>query len=168
MTTPQAVDLTLIEAADLIEGELALASSSLGTAELEIALDRYVRALGLALQLGQVPTHRVLAAILDGARQLSIQQNADGLSTLGPALVDLVGQVRVAGVLPTTAVMEAWATVATDLGVLIGQVGLALALTTGHRQGIMNRARALAVLLDDATGACFDLTAWLDDLCVVS
>lgn len=168
MTTPQAVNLTLLEAVDLIEGELALASSFLATAEVEIALDRYVRALGLALQLESAPTHRVLAAILDGARRLSSQQNADGLSTLGPALIDLVGQVRAAGALPTTAAMEAWATVATDLGVLIGQVGLALALTTSHRQGIMNCARALAVLLDDATGACFDLTAWLDDLCAVS
>jgi hypothetical protein len=163
MTAPQTVDLTLIEAADLIDSELALASRSLET-ELDIALDLYVRALGLALQVGPAPTHRALAAILDGARRLSSQRDSDGLSALGPALIDLVGQVRVAGALPATTAMEAWATVATDLGVLIGQVGLALALTKGHRQGILNRANALAVLLDEATGARFDLTAWVDGL----
>ena len=60
--------------------------------------------------------------------------------------------------------MEAWATVAADLGTLIGQVGLALALPAERRTGMLDNARTRASLLDDATQSLFALTAWLDRL----
>jgi hypothetical protein len=168
MTDPQVVDLTPVEAASLIHRTLAHANEALQLANLDTALDGYVRALGLALQLGPAPTEQVLSAALDAARQLACRHDADGLSSLGPALVDLVVQVRVAGVLPPTAIMEAWATVASDLGMLIGQVGLALAISSNHCQAILDNARRHARLLEEATGNLFALTAWLDQLCTGS
>jgi hypothetical protein len=164
MTEPQFVDLSPAEAAGLISRELARAGDALQIRHLDLALDGYVRALGLALQLGPAPTGQVLFAALDATRQLVHRQDADGLSTLGPALVALVDQVRAAGVLPSTAIMEAWAMVASDLGMLIGQVGLALAISPDHRQGMMDSARSRAVLLDNATGNLFALTDWLDQV----
>jgi hypothetical protein len=168
MTDPEVVDLTPVEAASLIQGDLARAHEALQLARLDSALDGYTRALGLALQLGPAPTEQVLIAALDAARQLARQQDADGLSSLGPALVDLVAQVRVAGVLPPTTIMEAWATVASDLGMLIGQVGLALAMPSNHGQAMLANARRRALLLEDATGNLFALTAWLDQVCTGS
>jgi hypothetical protein len=163
MTTPQAVDLTPAEAAGLIDQELAEAGGALHAHDLDTALDGYVRAMGLALQLGPAPSEQVLAAILQAARKLTLWQDADGLSALGPALVELVTQVREASALPRTAVMETWATFTSDLGALIGQLGLALAIPPGHRAGMMDLARTRAALLDDATGSHFTLTAWLDE-----
>jgi hypothetical protein len=128
------------------------------------ALDHYVRGLGLALQLGPAPAEQATRAILQGADSLARYQAVTALSALGPAMVDLVGQVRDAGALPSTPVMEAWAIVAGDIGALIGQVGLALSIEPSHRTGILANARAHAILLDDATGGLFDLRGWLDRL----
>jgi hypothetical protein len=130
----------------------------------DAALDHYVRGLGLALQLGPAPAEQAIKAILQGAHSLARCQAAIALSALGPAVVDLVGQVRDAGALPSTPVMEAWAIVVGDIGALIGQVGLALTIEPSHRTGIIINAQAHAVLLDDATGGLFDLRAWLDQL----
>lgn len=164
MTTPQEIDLAPTEAARRIQSELEQASDALHVDDLGTALDGYVRALGLALQLGPALIERVLVAVLDAAQELAGWKHAEGLSALGPALVDLVAQVRRAGALPPTSVMDAWATVASDLGALIGQVGLALAITPDHREEMMENARARAALLDDATGKLFALTRWLDQV----
>jgi hypothetical protein len=158
-----AVDLTPAQAAELLHAELSQASEALHAGELDAAFDGYVRALGLALQLGPAPTEQALTAVLQAGRTLVQRQQAMGLSTLGPAVVDLVNQVRRAGVLPHTAVMDAWATVSADVGSLIGQVGLALVLPHDHRAGMARSARARAATLDDATGALFDLAGWLED-----
>jgi hypothetical protein len=61
--------------------------------------------------------------------------------------------------------MAAWATVTTELGTLIGQVGLALAIPPEHRKGMMELAQTRAALLDEATGSQFALAAWLDEIC---
>jgi hypothetical protein len=164
MTTLESIELTPAEATAQVHQELSRASRRLQTGELEPALDAYTRALGLALQLGPAPTEKVLLATLDAAHGLARGQDADGLSALGPALVNLVAQVRDAGALPPTAVMDAWASVAADVGALIGQVGLALAIGPDHRRGMMNNARLRAALLDDATGGLFTLTSWIDQL----
>jgi hypothetical protein len=163
MTPAQTLGLTPAEAAGRIEIELAQAGASLHARNLDLALDGYVHALGLALQLAPAPTEWVLAAILQAARELALGADANGLSTLGPALVDLVMQVRDANALPPTSTMDAWAAVAADLGTLIGQVGLALSIPPDHRASMMDNARTRAALLDDATGGRFALTAWLDE-----
>ena len=174
MPSPHRIDLTPAQATEHIQVELACAGQALalGTPgrdpldaqDLDTALDAYVRALGLALQLGPAPAEEVLQAVVHAAHQLNGRGDATALSALGPALVDLVAQVRTAGALPPTAVMEAWATVAADLGTLIGQVGLALALPAERRTGMLDNARTRASLLDDATQSLFALTAWLDRL----
>jgi hypothetical protein len=60
--------------------------------------------------------------------------------------------------------MHAWAELASDLGALIGQVGLALTVGGSHQAGIMGAARMRAALLDEATGDLFALASWLDRL----
>jgi hypothetical protein len=162
MTTVSAIELAPAETAARIHQELSYAGERLQTRDLGPALDAYSCALGLALQLGPAPTETVLLATLDAACELARSPDAEGLSALGPALVNLVTQVRDAGVLPSTVVMDAWASVATDVGALIGQVGLALAIRPDHRRGMMDNARLRAALLDDATGGLFNLTNWMD------
>jgi hypothetical protein len=164
MTTPQEIDLAPTEAARRIQKELERASDDLRTDDFGSAFDGYVRALGLALQLGPALSERVLVAVLDAAQELASRKHAEGLSTLGPAMIDLVAQVRAAGALPPTSVMEAWATIASELGALIGQIGLALAMPSDHREGMVENARTRAALLDDATRELFALTHWLDQL----
>jgi hypothetical protein len=164
MSDAVTVDLTPAQAAELLHVELNQASETLHAGKLDAAFDGYVRALGLALQLGPAPTEQALTAILQAGRTLVQRQQAKGLSTLGPAVVDLVNQVRRADVLPHTAVMAAWATISADLGSLIGQAGLAQELPHDHRAGMARSARARAMALDDATGALFDLAGWLEDI----
>jgi hypothetical protein len=164
MTTPTAIDLTPAEASGQIKTELEQARNAVETRDLDAALDGYVHALGLALQLGPALTEQVLIAALDTARAFAEQGYADGLAALGPALVDLVRQVRRAGVLPPTPIMDAWATVASDVGSLIGQVGLALTIAPDHREGLIRNARTRAFLLDEATGKLFALAAWIDQI----
>jgi hypothetical protein len=162
--SPQAVDLAPVQAAALIREELSQAGRALQNGSLDAALDRYTCALGLGLQLGPAPTQKVLAAILSTARALAREQNAPGLSALGPTLVDLVAQVRETEVLPATATMDAWAVIAADLGALIGQIGVALNIAPDHRGDMINSARTQAALLDNATNGLFALTTWIDDL----
>jgi hypothetical protein len=162
MTGPQAVELTAGEAAARIHAELQTAAVALDAAELDLALDAYVRALGLALQLGPAPSETVLRAVLDGARSLARQEDAEGLATLGPAVAGLVSQVMEAGALPASPVMEAWAAVAADIGALLGQWGLALSLPAEHRQHLRAQLQTRARLLDAATNRLFYLAAWED------
>lgn len=162
MTGVEAVRATAAQAAEMIKGELDRAHLALLAGDLDPALDGYVRALGLALQLGPAPAEQALAAILAGARILAQGGQAEGLSRLGPAVVGLVDQVRDADALPATGVMDAWATVASDLGAFLGQVGVALAIPTERRAGMIHNLRAHAALLDEATGKLFGLVAWLD------
>ena len=164
MTSPQTIDLAPDQAAALLSYELTQASKRLQAGSLGAALDGYTRALGLGLQLGPTPTQEALAAILHTARTLGSKRDARGLSALGPALVTLVDQVRDARVLPATAVMEAWAIVATDVATLIGQLGVALELAPDRRGGMLDNLRIRATLLDNATDGRFALAAWIDDL----
>ena len=167
MANPSAVqsaELTPPEAAALIRREVDVAGQELSDGRLDGGLDGFARALGLALQLGPAPTERVLAAILESARALSMAGDAGALSALGPAIVDLVERVRATGALPATGVMDAWAAVATDMGALIGQLGLTLSIPAGHRPAMMNLARERARLLDDATDERFTLVRWLGDI----
>jgi hypothetical protein len=164
MMMHESVEVTLDGAIDLIQEELAEAAEALRTEGIEGALKGYVGALGLALQLGPAATERVLGILLGVAHELAQQNEAEGLSALGPAMVGLVDQVRQANVLPATELMAAWATVAADLGALIGQIGLALTIPDRHRPALLDSARARAALLDDATANRFALTAWLDGI----
>jgi hypothetical protein len=168
MTIKETVELTLDGVLSLLQKELDRAAQALQMAEFDRALDSYVGALGLALQLGPAATERVLHAILGTGRELARQGEASVISAMGPALVDLVEQVRGAGVLPATPVMEAWATVTADLGALVGQIGLALTMPPRHRSGMLDSASTRAALLDDVTGSLFSLTAWLLELQSVS
>jgi hypothetical protein len=163
LTTHPSIDLTAAEAADLIKVELDRAQAALDAHDLEPAFDGYIRALGVALQLGPAPTEQVLVAILQATHELALDQDADALSTLGPALVGLATQVRQAGALPRTSVMEAWATVTEGLGALTGQLGLAMALPRDRRTSMMSHARTHATRLDDATAGLFGLVDWLDE-----
>jgi hypothetical protein len=166
VTSPQPVELSPLEASALISHELQQARRGLYSADIELALDALAAALGLALQLGPAATEWVLAGTVDAARYLAGQQDANALSALGPALAGLTSQVRDAAVLPSISVMEAWAEVASALGALIGQVGLALTIAPDHGSTMMENARAQALLLDDATGNMFALTAWIDQVAV--
>lgn len=164
MSQPESVEITPNQAAELLFAELAHAEQSWRAGQQAAALDSYVRALGLALQLGPAPTEQALRAILQTARQAADRGDARGLAALGPSLVHLVSQVDEVGALPATPIMEAWATVAADVGTLIGQVGLALALPPDRRAGMFENARSRAILLDGATGQLFSLAAWLDGI----
>jgi hypothetical protein len=156
-----AVDLTPHEAAARLQEELAWAGQALAGQGTDAALDGYVRALGLALQLGPAAVEMALAAVLDGAGCLLGAGDTDGLCALGPAVAGTVAQVQEAGVLPATPAMAAWAAVAGDLGALLGQVGLAQALPVERRGGMWRQAWARAALLDEATGALFGLADWM-------
>jgi hypothetical protein len=158
------IELTPVQASDWIQVELSLAAEALDSGNLDSALDAYVRALGLALQLGPAPTERALDAVLQSARTLARREDAAGLSALGPAMVGLTRQAREAGALPVTSVMEAWADVVDGLGALIGQVGLVVALPQDRRPGMLVSALDHARLLDDATGGLFGLAEWFEEM----
>jgi hypothetical protein len=164
MTPPQSVNLTPAGATALVQKQLLEAQSALGKSDLESALDSLISALGIALQLGPAASELVLSEVVTAARELAGKDDAVALSTLGPALVGLVQQISKAGALPPTAVMHAWAEVASDLGALIGQVGLTLTVGGSHRAGMIGNARTRAALLDDATDDLFALSGWLDQL----
>jgi hypothetical protein len=171
----QSIDATPEEAAQLLHGQLARASATLENAGLLASVDGFGHALGLGLQLGPAATEQVLTAILQACRDSLVHgdcESAHGavpdlsraLSTLGPALVERVTELQVADALPRTAVMEAWATLASELGVLIGQLGLALTIPAEHDAGMVEGARTRAALLDDATGGRFAFAAWLENI----
>jgi hypothetical protein len=164
VTDYESVELTLDGVVSLLQTELDGAAEALERGDLDATLDGYVASLGLALQLGPAPTERVLRLILDTARAFASKGDADALSALSPALAGLAQQVREAGVLPATPAMDAWATVTTDLGALVGQIGLALALPSPQRAAMLGSARSRATLLDDSTSELFSLAAWLDEL----
>ncbi|MGD8903406.1 MAG: hypothetical protein PVI67_07565 [Anaerolineae bacterium] len=164
MTSPQSLHLTPADAAALIQNQILEAQSALDGSDLESALDSVISALGLALQLGPAASERVLSEVVAVARELARRDDAGALAALGPALVGLTQQVKEAGALPPTSVMHAWAELASDLGALIGQVGLALTLNSSHRAGMMGKARMRAALLDDATSDLFALGSWLDQI----
>lgn len=164
MSAPRAIDLSPAEASRLIQKELEQARNGVEAQDLDAVLDGFVHALGLALQLGPALTEQVLVAALETAKEFAEQPHPEGLSALGPALVDLVRQVRGASALPSTPIMDAWATVASDIGSLIGQVGLVVTLAPEHRAGLIENARRHAYLLDEVTGKLFDLTPWIDQL----
>ena len=161
MTSPQTIELSPTEATELIQHELQEADHAFHAEDLESALDWFVKALGLALQLGPDATEKVLAEVMAAAREMARQQNAGALSALGPALVGLTDQVRAETALPPTAVMEAWAAVASGLGAILGQLGLALTMAPDHRSGMMTNTHTRAILLDDATGNLFGLADWI-------
>lgn len=164
MTSPHTIELSPTEASELIQHELLKADHAFNAADLESALDRFVSALGLALQLGPAATERVLVEMIVVAHEMARKQNASALSALGPALVGLTNQVRAAAVLPQTAVMEAWVAVASGLGTLIGQLGLALTISPDHRSGMMTNTHTRAILLDNATGSLFGLADWINQV----
>ena len=152
------------------------AAQALEATNLDATLEGYIRALGLGLQAGPAAAEQVLATVLQACRQLALQQDAAGCrwcppldaptvySALGPEVVQLVRDVRDAGALPDTPVMAAWATLASEVGTLIGQLGLVLSIPPAQRAGMLDNARTRAALLDDATDSCFALTAWLDEI----
>ena len=162
------IDATPEGAAELLHGELTGAAAALEDGDLHKSVDGFVRALGLGLQLGPAPTERVLAAILQALRQSvaggTVPNAAQTFSTLGPAVVGLVADVQKQGVLPDTPVMGAWATLASELGILIGQLGLALGIPAKHRADMIDRALTRALLLEDATGGRFGLVTWSEDV----
>ena len=163
MSHPQPLDLSAGEAAALVHRELEAAGLALEAADLDPALDAYVRALGLALQLGPAAAEEVLRAVLDGARHLARSGDALGLAMMGPAVAGLVDQVRDAGALPATPVMDAWATVAAGIGAFLGQWGVTLSLPAADRQAMRTRLQAHAAILDAATDSLFGLAAWPEE-----
>lgn len=160
-TEVQALDLTAAQAAARLHEEMVAAGEALAGHDLEAALDAYVRALGLALQLGPAAAEIALGAILAGADGLLRRGDADGLCALGPAVAGVVAQVGEAGALPAAAAMQAWAVVCADSGALLGQVGLALALPGERGAAMWHQAQARAAALDEATGGLFSLAEWL-------
>ncbi|NIV32411.1 MAG: hypothetical protein GWN58_24110 [Anaerolineae bacterium] len=164
MSSPQMVELFATEASTQIRQALQKARSALLSNDRETMLDSLVSALGLALQLGPAATERALAEVMAAARELARQRDADALSTLGPALVALIDQVREARALPSTAVMEAWAAVASGLGALFGELGLVLAIAPDSRLGMMTNAALRARFLDGVTDDRFEIAGWLDEL----
>jgi hypothetical protein len=158
------IEMSPNEASELIRQDLREARHDFQTANLESALDRFVRALGLALQLGPAATERVLAAVMATAREMAKQRNANALSALGPSLVGLTTQVREEAALCPTAAMEAWSAVISGVGTLLGQLGLALTIAPDHRSAMMTHTHTHARILDDATGNRFGLADWIDQI----
>jgi hypothetical protein len=157
----QTLDLTPAEAARFLDRESTEAGTAWRAGAYDSAVNGYTRALGLALQLGPAPAEQVLTAILHTTYDLGSGEEAEALAMIGPALVDLVHQVRRAGALPATRVMEAWAELTLDVGALIGQVGLAYSLPPERRREISTNARTRAALLDDASNGALGLDSWL-------
>jgi len=85
VTSPQTIELSPAEASELIQHELQEAHHAFHTADLESALDRFVSALGLALQLGPAVIERVLTEVMAAAREMARQQNANSGYDLWPA-----------------------------------------------------------------------------------
>jgi hypothetical protein len=164
MTLVRIVELDATEASKQIGQTLQQTHHALQSKDTEGALDGLVGALGLALQLGPAATVRVLIEAVTVAREMAQRQDADAISALGPALVALTNQVREAGALPGTPVMEAWAAVAAGLGALLGEVGLLLTMDPSRRSTMMMNASIRAALLDDASHERLGLGAWLDEL----
>ena len=164
MTSHQMIELSARQASEQIWQSLQRTHLALCSSNLEAALDELVSALGLALQLGPAATEMVLSEAVATARELVRQRDANALSALGPALVGLSHQVREAGVLPKTAVMDAWAVVVSGLGALLGELGLILSIARDHRSGMMANASIRAASLDNATGGLFELGDWLDEI----
>lgn len=164
MSAPRSIDLTAVEAERLLSRELHAARDSLLSSQLDVAQDKFVSALGLALQLSPAPVERVLLYVMHTIRESALRSDSETLSTFGPALVHVVSQVRDFGALPSSRVMEAWATVASDMGTIIGQVGVALAIESDRCKGMMANARIRAAALDEATGTRFAVAAWIDQI----
>lgn len=164
MAEPKDLELTPAAAASFLKDELGLAEKAIQQDRIEAALDGYVRALGLALQLGPATADQAVASILEASRELASRQYASGLSALGPALVGLIRQMDDVEALPATATMQAWARFVEGLGALVGQLGLAQSLPKQMRRGMLVNARAHAAVLDDATTGRFRLVAWVDEL----
>ena len=164
MSEPWSIDLTPLEAAGYIERELQVARDSLQSCETDLAQDKFVSTLGLALQLGPAMVDRVLLCVMHEIRKLESSSGSETLATLGPALVHVVSQVRNTGALPSSKAMEAWATVASDLGAIVGQVGLALSIESNRRVGMLANARSRAAALDEATESRFAMTDWIDQI----
>jgi hypothetical protein len=162
MSAFQTLSLTPAEAAAFLARMSTEAAHAWRDGAYDSAVDGYTRALGLALQLGPAPAEQVLTAIVDTTRVLESREEGNALAILGPALVDLVVQVRKAGALPASRVMEAWAELSHDLGAFIGQAGLAYSLPRERRSEIAANARMRAALLDDASNDALRLRAWLD------
>lgn len=158
------VHLAPAEASALVQSELERARQNLQGDRLELALDGYVRALGLGLQLGPAATEAVLAGVAETARGLADRQDGEALSALGPALIELVDSVVDSGVLPDTPVMRAWAAFAADFSALVGQVGLALSIPPHHRIAMLENARVRALTLDASTTQLLALAEWIDGL----
>ena len=164
MISPRMIELDATEASEQIGQTLRQSHHALQSGDLESALDGFVSALGLALQLGPAATAKVLVEAISAAREMARQQDADALSALGPELVALINQVRDADALPGTMVMEAWAVVASGLGALLGELGLILSIAPSRRSRMMANASARAAHLDDATDNLFSLGDWLDEI----
>ncbi len=164
MISPRVIELDATEASEQIGQTLQQSHHALQSRDIESALDGFVSALGLALQSGPEATAKVLDEAVAAAREMARQQDADALSALGPALVALINQVRDAGALPRTRVMEAWAVVASGLGALLGELGLLLSMPPNRRSSMMANASTRAACLDDATGDLFGLGDWLDEI----
>jgi hypothetical protein len=162
--SPESIDLTPAQAGEWLHKRLERATDALQAGDPSTALDGYVSAVGLALQLGPAPAQMALTATVEAAYTWAHLEDASALSALGPALVDLVTQVRDSDALSPTPVMEAWLAVTSELGALVGQVGLALSLPPAHRAGMLSSAHARAVLLDAATSNLFSLIHWIKDL----
>jgi hypothetical protein len=163
VTSPREIEATPAEASALLRDYLLEARRAISRGELDPALGRFVTALGLALQLGPAAIQHVLVEVMGAAREMARDQDAEALSALGPALVGSVVQVHEADALPPTAVMRAWAELASALGVLIGQLGLALTLPAEHRAGMVKNARTRAAVLDDSTDSLFALAEWVEE-----
>jgi hypothetical protein len=168
VTEHEFLELAPDEAVARIRREIANAIQAIQNQHLDAALGCYVRSLGLALQLGPGPTEQVVIAVLSGAQTLVRNNEAESLSALGPALVELVAMVRQASALPPTPIMQAWATVASELAAILGQIGLATSLPTDRRAGLLDLAQARIVLLDSATNGLFDLRNWWHELDLLS
>lgn len=164
MAEPQDLKLTAAGAASFLTEQLSLAEKAIQQDRLDAALDSYVRALGLALQLGPASAEQAVSSILEAARELASRQYASSLSALGPALVGLIQQMEDVEALPATATMQAWARFVEGLGALIGQLGLVQSLPTENRSGMLASAHAHAALLDDVTADRFRLTEWVDGI----
>lgn len=164
MTSPRIIELSAREASEQIRQALQQTHLALRSDDLEAALDELVGALGLALQFGPAATEMVLTEAMAAAREMARQRDTNALSALGPALVGLTHQVRAAGALPKTAVMDAWAEIVSGLGALLGELGLVLAITRNCRSDMLTNVSVRAALLDDATDGLFELGDWLDEI----
>lgn len=160
----EVVDLTPVQAAAWLQQRLERASVALEAGDVSSALDAYISAVGFSLQLGPAAAQGTLGETVTAAKKWARLEEAGALSALGPALVAVADEIMRSETVSASPVMGAWAMVTSEVGALVGQVGLAVGVECAHRASMLRHALPRARLLDEITDHRFEMDLWIQNL----